>query len=150
MQDNFLKFFNTLEDHQIALFLAGKRVAARLHGVRESDGWQNHFFWYSPTRCAAPAAAEIISQRHRDTEEVWQNGGQQNHFLGTGGVMVDSGSGGRTSLHTAETAMPLFCDKKSNFKATLVLYQKLAFGLLNVARASHFPRRRLQAGSLHG
>jgi hypothetical protein len=71
-------------------------------------------------------------------------------FGGGGGVMVDFGSGGRTSLHTAETAMPpLFCDKKSNFKTTLVLYQKLDFGLLNVARASHCPRRRLQAGSRH-
>ena len=34
-------------------------------------------------------------------------------FLGAGGVMVDFGSGGRTSLHTAETAMPPFFAIKS-------------------------------------
>jgi len=28
------------------------------------------FFWYSPTRFAATAAAEIISQRRRDTERA--------------------------------------------------------------------------------
>jgi hypothetical protein len=44
MQYNFFKFFSALEHHQIALFIASKRVADRLHGVRESDGWQNHFF----------------------------------------------------------------------------------------------------------
>jgi hypothetical protein len=38
MQDNFKKFFSALEHHQISLFFAGKRVTARLHGVRESDG----------------------------------------------------------------------------------------------------------------
>jgi hypothetical protein len=89
------------------------------------------------------------AQRHRGGLAKWWTA--KSFFFGWGGgVMVDFGSGGRTSLHTAETAMPpLFCDKKSNFKTTLVLYQKLDFGLLNVARASHFRRRGLQAGSLH-